>query len=177
MTPLQNPGDRFELPDGSAFEIVTPAAQAGGDYVEMIFTVAPGSDTSPPPHAHPAQVEEYEVMKGQLEVMVDGVWQTLSAGERASVPVGLPHTFRNTSTTTTIARNWHRPALGFQAFLGEAEQIAESPKFKGMKHPSTAVRMSMLYHRYPDTIVATGAMRPLMAMLARLGKLLRLTPY
>src|SRR5918996_4902039 len=80
-------GDRFDMPDGSAYIVRRPAAETGGDYVEMEFVLPPGC-VSPPPHVHPRQVEEYEVLEGSLDVTVDGRWQTLRPGKSASVPRG-----------------------------------------------------------------------------------------
>jgi mannose-6-phosphate isomerase-like protein (cupin superfamily) len=46
---------------------------------------------------HPQQVEEYEVLEGRFDVVVDGEWRTLAPGESASVPIAALHTFRNRS--------------------------------------------------------------------------------
>jgi mannose-6-phosphate isomerase-like protein (cupin superfamily) len=51
----------------------------------------------PPPHIHRHQVEEYQVLEGLFEVVVDGEWRTLAPGESATVPIGALHTFRNRS--------------------------------------------------------------------------------
>ena len=85
-------GDVFEMPDGAQYVLRTPAAAVDGEYVEFEWNF-PAGVFAPPPHLHPAQVEEYEVLEGRLEVMVDGDWRTLHAGESASVPVGANHTF------------------------------------------------------------------------------------
>ena len=93
MTPT---GDHFRMPDGSAYIVRRSTAETGGEYVEMEF-VLPAGCVPPPPHVHPQQVEEYEVLEGRFDVLVDGTWSTLGPGERASVPVGALHTFRNRS--------------------------------------------------------------------------------
>jgi len=80
-------GDRFEMPDGSVYVVETPGAEAAGEFVQMEF-ILPGGCVAPPPHVHPQQVEEYEVLSGSLEVMVNGEWSTLGPGEKATVPVG-----------------------------------------------------------------------------------------
>jgi len=87
-------GDRFDMPDGSAYVVERSAAEAGGASVEMEFFLPPGC-VPPPPHVHPQQVEEYEVLQEDFDVMVDGEWRTLAPGESASVPRGALHTFRN----------------------------------------------------------------------------------
>lgn len=49
-------GDRFDMPDGSAYIVRRAAAETGGEYVEMEFVLPPGC-VPPPPHIHPQQVE------------------------------------------------------------------------------------------------------------------------
>jgi hypothetical protein len=43
------------------------------------------------------RVEEYQVLEGLFEGVVDGDWRTLAAGESATVPIGAFHAFRNRS--------------------------------------------------------------------------------
>jgi hypothetical protein len=59
-------GDRFDMPDCSAcMGKAGRPADTGGEYVEMEF-VLPRGCLPPPPHIHPQQVEEYEVLEGSL---------------------------------------------------------------------------------------------------------------
>lgn len=108
-------GDRFRDLDGSVVVVTKAAAETGGEYVEIEMELPPGCD-APPPHIHPQQVEGYEVLEGNFDVMVDGQRRTLGPGESASVPRGTLHTFRNRSDSRVRVRNWHRPALRFEDF-------------------------------------------------------------
>ena len=85
-------GDRFEMPDGSLYELTAAAADSGGEFVEMRFTLPPGS-VSPPPHVHQGITEEYEVLEGAFDVMSGGAWTTLVPGQFASIPPATLHTF------------------------------------------------------------------------------------
>jgi quercetin dioxygenase-like cupin family protein len=89
-------GARFRMPDGSVYIVRSPAADTDGGSVEMEF-VLPSRCIPPPPHIHPQQVEEYEVLEGHFDVVVEGEWRTFAPGEPASVPIGALHTFRNRS--------------------------------------------------------------------------------
>jgi mannose-6-phosphate isomerase-like protein (cupin superfamily) len=109
-------GDRFVMPDGSVYVVRQPAAASGGAFVEMEFILPPRC-VPPPPHVHRDGVEEYEVLEGSLEVVVDSVWQTLGVGDSARVPVGALHTFANRSGASVRVRNFHRPAMGFEDFI------------------------------------------------------------
>ncbi len=166
-------GQRFEMPDGSDYIVRRPAAETGGEYVEFEF-VLPPECLPPPPHVHPSQVEEYEVIEGSFEVMVDGEWRTLGAGESASVPQGALHTFRNRSGETVRVRNWHRPAVRFEQFIERANSVLGEVGVKGRRDPRAPIYLSMVMFEFTDTLVP-GRRReriPMRAMAA-LGRLLR----
>src|SRR3954466_16268059 len=91
--------ERFQMPEGSVYIVRRPAADSGGAFVEMEF-VLPSGCVPPPPHVHPHQVEEYDVLDGRFDVVIDGRWRTLAPGESVSVPLGTLHTFRNRSGET-----------------------------------------------------------------------------
>lgn len=66
-------GDRFEMVDGSVYAVLKTAGETGGEFVEMEFQLPPGA-VPPPAHIHSRLVEEYEVLEGRFEVMVDGTY-------------------------------------------------------------------------------------------------------
>ncbi len=164
--------DRFEMPDGSAYIVRRPTTETGGEYVEMEFVLPPGC-VPPPPHVHPHQVEEYEVIEGELEVTVDGEWRTLGPGESASVPVGALHTFRNRSGEVVRVRNWHRPAMQFEEFIGRTSEALRTAGVKGGRDPRIPIILSTLMLQYGDTLYP-GRRRERIPMkaLAGLGRLL-----
>jgi hypothetical protein len=46
------------MPDGSTYEVTAAAADSGGEFVGMDFTLPPGS-VAPPPHVHPTAEKSY----------------------------------------------------------------------------------------------------------------------
>lgn len=167
-------GDRFEMPDGSAYIVRQSSSETGGEYVEMEFVLPPGC-VPPPPHVHPGQVEEYEVLEGSFDVTVDGRWQTLGPGESASVPRGALHTFRNSSGDVVRVRNRHRPALRFEEFIERVSTSLRALGVAGKRDPRLYVCLSMVMLQYGDTLVpARRRDRIPMQALARVGRLLRL---
>ncbi len=108
--------ERFRMPDGSVYIVRRPAAETGGAFVEMEF-VLPSGCVPPPPHVHAHQVEEYEVLAGRFDLVVEDTWRTLEPGESAEVAVGALHTFRNRSGEPVRVRNRHRPAMRFEEFI------------------------------------------------------------
>jgi len=166
-------GDRFEMIDGSVYAVTSAAADNDGEFVEMEFTLPAGS-IAPPPHVHDGMVEEYEVIEGTFDVMVDGDWTTLGPGESASVPPDTLHTFKNRSGETVRVRNVHRPAARFEDYI---EHICRLTREKGLgkRDPRVPVYLSMLMLEYPETLAPSRSRERIpMKALAGLGRLLRM---
>lgn len=144
-------GDRFEMVDGSVYAMLKAAADTGGEFVEMEFRLPPGA-VPPPPHVHSGLVEEYEVLEGRFDVMVDGDWNTLEPGQSASVPQGALHTFRNRSGSTVRVRNVHRPAARFEDYIEHIYTLLRSRNVKRKTDPRVPIYLSMLMLEYPETL-------------------------
>jgi quercetin dioxygenase-like cupin family protein len=165
-------GDRFEDLDGSVLEVIMTSADTDGEFVEMILHLPPGSD-APPPHIHSGLVEEYHVLEGRFDVMIDGNWRRLGPGESASVPEATLHTFSNRSDSMVRVRNFHRPAARFDQFVEHAYKLIRARGLKRKNDPRVPIYGSMLFLEYPDTL-APGRSRERIVMkaLAALGRLL-----
>jgi mannose-6-phosphate isomerase-like protein (cupin superfamily) len=161
------------MPDGlGEYLVVRSNEETGGEFVEMEWTLPPGA-FAPPVHRHPIQVEEYEVLEGSFEVMVDGTWSTLGTGEAVSVPVNTDHTFRTLPGQTVRVHNFHRPGGRFDEFIEEQYDFVTSSRFKGLKHPSTAIAIAMVWREHADLLVPSSLpVRWAFAALAPLGRLL-----
>jgi quercetin dioxygenase-like cupin family protein len=167
-------GDRFEMPDGSVYEVTAAAADSGGDFVEMQFTLPSGS-VSPPPHVHPGLTEEFEVIEGAFDVMSDGAWTTLGPGESASIAPATLHTFKNRSGASVRVRNVHRRAARFEDYIEHIHRLTRARGIRSARDPRIPIYLSMLMLEYPDTL-APGRARERVGLkaLAGLGRLLRL---
>jgi mannose-6-phosphate isomerase-like protein (cupin superfamily) len=165
-------GERFKMPDGSVYIVRRPAAETDGESVEMEF-VLPSGCVAPPPHIHHQQVEEYEVLEGRFDVVVDGQWRTLAPGEAASVPIGALHTFRNRSGEVVRVRNWHRPAMRFEDFIERTCNTLQAAGIKRKRDPRVFLYLSMVMLEFEDTLVP-GRRRERIPMqaLARSARLL-----
>jgi mannose-6-phosphate isomerase-like protein (cupin superfamily) len=166
-------GDRFEMPDGSVYAVTAAAADSGGEFVEMEFTLPSGS-VSPPPHVHIGLTEEYEVIEGNFDVMVDSEWTALTPGQSASVPPATLHTFKNRSGATVRVRNVHRPAAHFEDYIEHIYRLTRARGIKGARDPRLPIYLSMLMLEYPDTL-APGRTRErfLLKAFAGIGRALR----
>ena len=167
---MPSAGDRYVMPEGlGEYLVVRSDDETGGEYVEMEFTL-PADAFAPPPHRHPTQTESYEVLEGAFEVMVDGEWRRLEAGESAEVPVNANHTFRLVGEPVRV-RNFHRPGTRFDEFIARQHRFVSSPRFHGLKRPSTAVAMATAWHEHRDLLVPTNpALRAAVAVLAPIGR-------
>lgn len=166
-------GDVFEMPDGARYVLITPSAEVGGEYVEFEWIFKPGV-FAPPPHLHPSQVEEYEVLEGEFEVMVDGSWRTLRAGESASVPIGVNHTFKRPKEPVRV-RNFHRPALGFEDFIEAMSRTLAARGVKRLADPRVPIYLAQAWRAHPETLHATRVRdRAGMAAAAAIGRALRM---
>lgn len=164
--------ERFAMPDGSVYIVRRPAAESDGAFVEMEF-VLPSGCVPPPPHVHSHQVEDYEVLAGRFDVMVDNQWSALSPGESATVPVGVLHTFRNRSGETVRVRNRHTPAMRFEEFIERTSATLRSAGVTRRRDPRVALYLSMVMLDYGDTLFPGRARERIpMQALAFIAKLL-----
>jgi mannose-6-phosphate isomerase-like protein (cupin superfamily) len=170
-------GDRYEMPEGAGTYVLTRStADTGGELVEFEF-IFPKDAFAPPPHVHVDQVEEYEVLEGVFDVIIDGERRSLAAGESASVPVGAVHTFANPAGDVRV-RNVHRPALEFEDFVERMHRVSRERGIHSANSPRIRLYLSMIWRDYPETLVAARRRdRIAMALAARLAGLLGLRKH
>ena len=162
-------GDILKFVDGSEFRITRSAADTSGEYLEMEWFLPPSTET-PPKHIHPKQREDYEVTEGCVEVFIQDRWQTLHAGETASVPAGKVHTFRVGDEPVRV-RNVHAPALDFEDYFALESALMEAGKIKSYASPRASLHYVVMLDRYRHCMVmASPLLRGLIWVLAPLGR-------
>ena len=144
------------MPDGSVYVLRHPAAESAGAFVEMDFLLPTGC-VPPPSHVHRTQVEEYEVLEGSFEVVVDGVWRTLGPGDTATVPIAAPHTFRNRSGAPVRVRNRHRPGLRFEDFIADMCGTLRDAGIRRPRDPRIPLYLSKVMLDYDETLAPARA--------------------
>jgi quercetin dioxygenase-like cupin family protein len=77
--------------------IKATGAQTDGAYLLVEELARQGKVT--PLHAHPAEVESFYVLEGELLMHLDGEQRPLTAGAFVSVPPGVPHAYLVISET------------------------------------------------------------------------------
>lgn len=157
------------------WEITRSTADTAGELLETVNWVGPGAD-GPPVHVHPSAEESYEVLEGNLDVFVDGGWQTLHAGDKVTVPRGKPHTLANASAEPVRLINIHRPALRFEAMFRELHALIKHGRIKQLppKDLQSMIYAGMLFAKYSDENHMTKPPMAVFKALALLGRSLRL---
>jgi mannose-6-phosphate isomerase-like protein (cupin superfamily) len=165
-------GDIYTLPGGARFAIRTSAADTNGERVELEITLPPGA-SGPPPHFHPRQEEQWNVLDGTLAVQVDGSWRDLRVGESASVPAGQVHTLRNRTNETVRVLDVHIPALDFQDYMLDLHRLSEQGKITSLRSPKSLIYLAAVLREHRTTqLTASRAQRVAESALAGLGGLL-----
>lgn len=118
---------------GQSIKFVTTAEESQGDYLEMITEYAPYS-LEPAAHYHPLQVEQFNVIEGELTLRLNGRVFTLVANETIEIPPNTIHAMWNASGSETVVHWKVIPALGTEYLLETAMGLAASGKTndKGM---------------------------------------------
>ena len=132
--------------------ITKSGSTTGGAFVEMDCTAEPGSGTMV--HFHPEQDESFEVVEGQIEVLREGRWMPVPAGECYSVPKGAVHAWRNAAEVPARFVNVHRPALGFEAHMTTLDRLVREGKIRGKSDPRSIIYMALsAVEHQPDVTV------------------------
>lgn len=164
-------GDTLDLsPIGAIFHITKTAAETQGRSFEMEWELAPHTGGTPI-HIHPHAAESYEVLDGKLDLYVDGTWRTLSAGQKAVVEAGVPHTFRNASEAPTRVYNTHAPAMRFGEYFEGLHRIVTSGVVAaGRITPKTMLYLAVLMTSFEGEIRSIKPPHAVMRVFAFVGR-------
>lgn len=166
------PGDRFELSDNEAVTIRTASAQSGGELLEMEVEWKP-SEERPPAHYHPAQLEHFELLEGELTVDMDGQQRTVGAGDAFDVPRGTVHRMWNDGSAPARGTWQVRPALRSEHFFETVDAIRASGR-RGKDGALTPLGGAVLLNGFRDEFrlpMPGLVQRPLAAALAGVARL------
>src|SRR5690348_5753318 len=103
--------------------MVRVAQEAHADGFSILESLAPRGD-GPPLHVHHHEDEAFHVLEGELRLRVGDEQLTLSAGETALAPRGVPHTYLVTSDQGARWLNVTRG--GFERFVRAVSRPAAS---------------------------------------------------
>jgi len=96
----------------------------GNQIVEWVDNVEPGVGI--PPHIHTKEDEIFRVIKGQIEIMVDGKTAVLNEGDIAFAPKNIPHSWKVVGTEKAKMITSAFPA-GIEFMFKELSELPEGP--------------------------------------------------
>ncbi len=107
---LQNPNT------GDIYEFSETAKDTNGERMTLKLTLKTKGELVPN-HFHALQDESFEVLSGKLTFWLDGKQQTLTAGEKITLPKNVPHNHYNNDDEPLIMLQSVTPALDFEYLL------------------------------------------------------------
>jgi hypothetical protein len=142
----------------------------------MEIRVEPGpGDWVGPDHFHPIQEERFEILAGSPIFRIDGAERPGKPGEVVTVPVGVPHIFRNAGVEELHMISEYRPGLkSVETFFATFFGLAADGRVNRRGRPPLLqsvltlweVRDYFIVTRPPPTV--QRVLFPLLAVLARL---------
>ncbi len=161
--------------DGSEYSVLErPEGPAGA--LVMRFRLLPQAGV-PPPHLHPHAVEVFEVIEGELEMLIGREWRTARAGESVTVEPGVRHSFRNRSGGEVVVTNVHDPHHDFETYIRAIARTSQEMRAMGPKSPGTAIRIALLWGRHHDLIrPADPPLKVAFPLLRGVGRVARVSP-
>lgn len=99
-------------------------SETNNQIVEWVDDVEPGVGI--PPHIHTKEDEIFRVIKGQIEIMVDGRTTVLEAGDTAFAPKNIPHSWKVVGTEKAKMITSAFPA-GIEVMFKELADLPPGP--------------------------------------------------
>jgi quercetin dioxygenase-like cupin family protein len=162
---------------GQRYVFRRAVAADGGEVLKVEAWIDPGGGVLIP-HIHPAMEERFEVLSGEVTVLVGRKRIRATAGEKAVVAPGVRHGYRNTGAGEAHLRcDASPPDAELQEFLEDAAALNRAGKFtkRGIpKSVSGLLQGAVMLHHYREMVTFTFPppvlARPILARLARVGE-------
>jgi quercetin dioxygenase-like cupin family protein len=172
-------GDILENPvTGEVLTFHRTSRDTGGEAVEVETVVRPHGFVAAA-HVHPYQAERFEVLDGQLGLLVDDRTIVAGPGDVVEVGAGTPHRFWNAGEHDARFVCEVRPALDFESLIETMFTLASEGKTnrKGLPNP---LRLAVIAKAHFDTVrlpfPPAWLQRVGLALGASLGRLFGYTP-
>lgn len=162
---LENPAT------GDIYEFLETAKDTNGERIQMKMTLNRKGKLVPD-HFHVLQDEQFEVLSGKLTYLLDGKTQTLSAGEKITLPKNKPHNHYNTADEPLVLVHTVTPALDFDYLLENLIGLTRDGK---MKNGKAGLVQQLVTLKYLDSKsylsgMPVGVQKLLMNIIAPIGR-------
>jgi quercetin dioxygenase-like cupin family protein len=141
----------------------------GAERGEII--ILPYTD-GPPLHTHERQREKFTVHQGVLQINMSGTWRGVRAGEDFSIPIGVPHTYRNNSSDLCLFEYSLTPGSRFSEMMRLFERLARQRKLTSVKDIRSIFYLAMVFAEFRDDVRSTQPPAFVMLAIARLARLI-----
>lgn len=118
--------------NGDSYEFLETAEDTNGERV-TVKTILKNKGKIVPNHFHVLQDETFEVVSGQLTVILEGKAQVISAGEKITIPKNAPHNHYNVEDNPVTYLHSVTPALDFDYLVENIVGLASDGKSKNGK--------------------------------------------
>jgi quercetin dioxygenase-like cupin family protein len=124
---MAHAGQEIVGQDGFRLRLIRTAAETGGEVLELEASYG-GTGQFPPEHAHPKQVERFEVLEGSVRAIIGGTERAYGPGEKFEVQAGTRHQM---AADNPARIRWEvRPALRtaefFERLFGDGPDSAQA---------------------------------------------------
>ncbi|HSJ68540.1 MAG TPA: cupin domain-containing protein [Anditalea sp.] len=159
--------------NGDSYEFLETANDTSGQRVTLKATIL-SKGQYVPNHFHAFQDETFEVISGQLTILIDGNPKILSAGEKITLQKNIPHNHYNNSDMPLIYIQTVTPALDFDYLVENLVGLAADGKSKNGKYGLMQELVALKYLDSKSYLadIPVGIQKVLMHTVAPIGRLL-----
>jgi quercetin dioxygenase-like cupin family protein len=159
--------------NGDSYEFIETAKDTNGERVTMKATIKSKGQLVPN-HFHVYQDETFEVISGNLTVLLEGVTHVLSAGEKITLPKNIAHNHFNNENKPVSYIHIVSPALDFDYLIENLVGLASDGKSKNGKFGLVQELVSLKYLDSKSYLanIPVGIQNILMNIIAPIGRLL-----
>jgi mannose-6-phosphate isomerase-like protein (cupin superfamily) len=159
---------------GHRITFLQTGEETNGELLQILYVVeAPEMGPAIPLHIHLHTSERFEVLNGQLGVILEGERRVLVAGQEVLIPPGTPHTFWNAGQGELRFITDVRPPGRLQTYWKTVFGLSEDGKVgeNGLPNLLQLAVLAPLADSY-DPSVPLPLMKGLIAVLGATGRLL-----
>ena len=172
-------GQTVENPvTGERLVFTETAEETGGEYVRFEAFIQPGGSL-PTAHVHPRQTETFEIVSGELDMMLGSAWFEAKPGDTVVIDPGVNHNFKNNGTDVAHFKVEVRPAIRIESLIETMYGLAADGKTNRWGIPNP-FQMAVVAKEHFDTVrlafPPTWTQRAALAVGAPLGRMLGYRP-
>lgn len=170
---MPSKGQILSNPDtGDVYEFLETAKDTNGQRVTVKMTLKSKGELVPN-HLHALQDEHFEVLSGNLTILLDGKKQVLTQGEKMTLPKNKPHNHYNANNEAVVFIQSITPALDFDYLIENIIGLAIDGK---MPNGKAGLIQELVTLKYLDSKsylanIPQGVQRFLMNIVGPIGRL------